>query len=257
MQNYVFSGSKFNHCRLYDFLSGSYSSLPDILNTLMNLRPILFLYALTIGSIAGVVEAKDHEPELPALRKEVSKVESIVPAGWMILAQVSGDLNGDKKDDHVVILTATDNQNDDVNFQRILIVLLDEGGVLKVNAVSQKSVKPKDTGGIWGDPFESIKIERGTFLVSHYAGSRNRWGYRHRYRYQDDGWYLIGRTEYSYDKLSPESEEKDENLLTGRVIETMVDETGKETRTDQKLKLHPLIPLGTGEFDEDGYLELP
>ncbi len=221
-------------------------------------RPsILFLYALTFGPIPGGLGAKDHQPELPALKKEVSEVKAIVPGGWMILAQASGDLNGDKKDDHVVILSSSDTQNDDVNFQRILIVLLDEGGLLKVDAVSQKSVLSRFSGGIWGDPFESLKIERGTFVISHYAGSRNRWGFRHRYRFQDGGYYLIGRTEYSHDTLSPESEEKDENLITGRVIETKVDEKGEKTRTDQKLKPRPLIPLGTGKFDEDGFLELP
>lgn len=200
---------------------------------------------------------KQSKPEIPALPRQVAKLESIVPNGWRILAQASGDLNRDDLPDSVVIVEhATDSANHSAS-PRLLIVLVADGSALKVSAVSYQTVRPRLSGGIWGDPFEELKIERGTFVVSHYAGSRDRWGYKHRYRWQDGGWFLIGRTTINHDTLSPEHHEKDENLITGRVIEKDVDAEGNKSETDKKIAPVALIPLGAGKWQEDGYFELP
>jgi len=215
---------------------------------------ILFLIC---RPVEGSGQEKGERPDLPALPGEVTNVESLVPEGWRILADSSGDLNGDEKDDHVVILTVKDMEDRKANRQRILIVLFDEGGTLKVVAVSQASVLGLYDGGVLGDPFESLVIERGTLLVTHYAGSSDRWGFKHRYRFQDEAFYLIGRTEYGHNTHSMEAYERDENLVTGRVIEKKTDPKGEKTETDKTLKPRPLIRLGTWHFDDLGYLVLP
>lgn len=223
-------------------------------------RLALFLFlSLSATFHSWGAEDATAEPEIPAIPRKVSKVESLVPKGWRILDQASGDLNKDDKPDKVVIVEPADLTSDNSSAPRLLIVLLAdrESSVFKVSAVSYKSVRPRHTGGVLGDPFEELKIERGTFVISHYAGSRDRWGFTHRYRWQDGGWFLIGRTTINHDTLSPEHHEKDENLITGRVIEKIVDKEGNKSETDKKVKPVALIPLGAGKWEEDGYFELP
>ena len=76
-------------------------------------------------------------------------------------------------------------------------------------------------GGVFGDPFEAIDVERGTVVVRHYSGSRDRWGYIDRFRLQDGRWTHIGATERHTDTLDCSYfEERDANLVTGLVVES-------------------------------------
>ncbi|RTZ46441.1 hypothetical protein EJ377_19600 [Chryseobacterium arthrosphaerae] len=43
-----------------------------------------------------------------------------------------------------------------------------------------------------GNPYEGISIKNKTIIVSHFGGSRQKWHYTHRYRFQNNNWYLIG-----------------------------------------------------------------
>ncbi|MNN83368.1 hypothetical protein D3C81_2004010 [compost metagenome] len=91
---------------------------------------------------------------------------------------------------------------------------------------------PSDSGGVWGDPFDSLQIERGTIVVSDYGGSNWRWYDKYRFRFQDNDWYLIGATmgEYYTGTQTPDTgNEEDYNLLTGDYKIRKVDENGKAT----------------------------
>lgn len=179
---------------------------------------------------------------MPVLEKQVATPEDIVPNGWEILAQDSGDLNNDDADDAVLILTHSNYEPDGPDTRRLLILLLRDGDHYQVSTVSGRAVLSRFSGGVYGDPYESLKIERGTFYVSHYGGSAMRWGMKHRYRYQDGGWFLIGHTEYTF--YRGELKEKDENLVTGDIVERIGDEEGN-TISSKKTKVDPapLIPL--------------
>ena len=41
-------------------------------------------------------------------------------------------------------------------------------------------ILPSENGGMMGDPFEGITIERGTIVITHFGGSRQKWTYTHR-----------------------------------------------------------------------------
>ena len=45
-----------------------------------------------------------------------------------------------------------------------------------------------------GDPFEGISIERNCIVINHFGGSRQKWNYTHRFRYQSGDFQLIGAT---------------------------------------------------------------
>ncbi len=67
-----------------------------------------------------------------------------------------------------------------------------------------------------GDPFQDLKIERGCIVINHSGGSRQKWAYTHRYRYQKGDWKLIGATAVANDPCK-EIETFDYNLSSGKV----------------------------------------
>lgn len=187
-------------------------------------------------------EPDEPRPESPALKKSVRTPEDIVPAGWEILEEAKGDLNGDKADDTVLVLTHSNREPDNPQTQRILIVLLAKDGGYEVSAVSDTAVLSRFSGGVMGDPFESVTIEHGTFLISHYGGSAARWGMKYRYALRDGKWYLIEKTDYSL--YRGVLKEKYHNLVTGEVVQTVGDEEGnKESEKKTNLEPNHAIPL--------------
>ncbi|HYX35539.1 MAG TPA: hypothetical protein VE954_20780 [Oligoflexus sp.] len=78
-----------------------------------------------------------------------------------------------------------------------------------------------------GDPWSGLSINRGSFLVSFlvsFAGDSNwRWSYNLRFRFQDNDWFLIGKTEENFAVSSGDAdfEKTDYNLLTGVMIHTV------------------------------------
>ena len=215
--------------------------------------PRIFIYLLLAPLLRSGFSQEDKlsTPEAPALPRHVDTPDDIAPRDWVILAEAKGDLNQDQKSDAVVILTHSDSSPVNPQYQRILVVLLATDKGFELNTVSQTAVRSHHTGGILGDPFQELKIERGTFVITHYAGSRDRWGFSHRYRFQNDGWFLIGRTTLTEDTLSAESFKKDENLITGRVIEISTDENGVRAEKETKVVPGPLIPLSKINAEED------
>ena len=205
------------------------------------LAPIALM--ATAGFSQDTTDDEPAKPEPPALPRQVKSLEALVPADWVVLAEAKGDLNQDAKDDAVVILTHSDTSYENPQHQRILVVLLATDTGYEVSAVSPTAVLSRFSGGVLGDPFQELRIERGTFVIVHYGGSRHRWGFTNRFRFQDEDWFLIGRTTETHDTLSQEATEKDENLITGRVIEVTVNADGKRTKTDTTGKPDPLIPL--------------
>ena len=79
----------------------------------------------------------------------------------------------------------------------LLIALAGDGGY-RLAQSDNGVVLRSDEGGVWGDPFQSLEIARGTVVLSHYAGSAWRWGIVQRFRFQNGDWYLIGQTDSSH-----------------------------------------------------------
>lgn len=175
-----------------------------------------------------------------------ARLEDFVPAGWRLLEKAEGDLDRDKRADAVLVLHRSDEvayPAPEVEIPRLLVILLATADGYRRAAYSAKAVLCKSCGGVFGDPFAGLKIERGTFVIAHYGGSRDRWGYSHRFRLQQGDWFLIGRTTENHDTLTPRREEVDENLLTGDVIETSRSEKGVEKRKKYRKQPAPLIRL--------------
>ena len=198
-------------------------------------------------ALCGVTLAQ--EAKRPPLRvPEVVNVPAeFAPPGWQMEKETlkEADLNGDGRVDAALVISngeAGANAQGEPTFVKHVLVLALRGtdGKLHRSVVSDAAVLDGNEGGVFGDPFESLLIERGAVVIMHYGGSRDRWSYTHRYRYQNGQWMLIGLTIGNTDSLDPEHfDEQDINLSTGLVDahEKGSGETpeGRKTRRSERL----------------------
>lgn len=170
---------------------------------------------------------RGQEVKRPPVRvPEMAQVAlQLVPPGWRaekeMLKEV--DLNGDGKPDAALVISNGGSGSSDVEepsvVKHVLILALrGDDGKLHRSVVSDAAVLDGDEGGAFGDPFEDLSVERGAVVIMHYGGSRDRWGYTHRYRYQDGQWMLIGLDYGNTDSTNLEHyDNHDINLTTGLV----------------------------------------
>ena len=188
-----------------------------------------YLTTITRGCLAAVVlcaptsaqETKRPPLQVPEAADTVSK---FVPRGWRLeegtLAE--SDLNGDGRPDAAFVIS-NGGSNADVNepsFVKHVLILALRGrdGKLHRSIVNDAAVFDGDEGGVFGDPFQKLSIERGVVTIEHYGGSRDRWAFTHKYRFQNGQWELIGLEIGSTDTLDLEHyDDQDINLSTGQV----------------------------------------
>lgn len=144
---------------------------------------------------------------LPAFEMEL-------PAGYKMLREAMGDLDGDGQAEKVFVLNT--GETGDMGEERILLIFKVIQNDWKLLHQARGAVLPSEHGGVFGDPFQSIKIENGTIVLKHFGGSREKWEYTHRFRYQDKKWALIGATVIN-EAACEWKEVFDYNLSTGKV----------------------------------------
>ncbi len=148
--------------------------------------------------------------------KKINNVHlsGFIPDGYYVLDSVKGDLNGDAFPDMLVLLTVKESIDSFQWAKRPLLILTgDENGKLTLVAQNNKVVYSGDSGGMLGDPYQSISIEKGCFTVFHYGGSRWRWEVETTFCYSDTSknWYLEKEYHHGFFLYVDEYEEKKEN----------------------------------------------
>lgn len=155
-----------------------------------------------------------------------------VPAGWHILvkydgnpAVAEGDLNKDGIKDKAFIIEENIRAESDAAYdpfppRNLLIIFGQKDGSYKLSIKTEKAILLGYEGGGFGDPFDDLIVDRGSISLNYFGGSGPRWYSHYGFRYQDNGWYLIGATEGELVEVNGEmdSVEKDYNLLTGDYI---------------------------------------
>ncbi|WP_260260718.1 hypothetical protein [Vibrio intestinalis] len=132
-----------------------------------------------------------------------------------VLEEVYGDLDRDGIDEKVVILDS--GLMGDFGTLRSILIYKNTDDGWQLMHYSDKAVLPSLHGGIMGDPFNGLSIERGALVIRHFGGSMQKWNYVHRFRLEENQWRLIGAT-INYGILQCEYFEFDYNLLTGNAI---------------------------------------
>lgn len=171
---------------------------------------------------------------------DYAKFAGYVPFGWQIKTKAEGDLNEDGISDAAIIAEDAIEKNTTLNWQycannececakaqncarKLRLFLGKKDGSYELSLTSDKAILLANEGGDFGDPLEGVEISNGSVLLkfvggSSYGGSSWWWDNKYRFRYQNDGWYLIGKTAVNYYDRCPNEvfRSVDTNYLTGK-----------------------------------------
>jgi hypothetical protein len=125
-----------------------------------------------------------------------NQLQKFIPKGYTLLDAANGDLNLDNFKDIILVLKDTSEKDkiDTNEFKRPLLILI--GNADKSFTLAGRNdnvVYCHDCGGIFGDPYDGIEINRGTFTINHFGGSNDRWSNEITFRYSKTNkkWYLL------------------------------------------------------------------
>ena len=183
----------------------------------------MVLALLAFFNPAGAQEDVKRPPLL--VPDSVDTAQQFVPAGWRAeeAKPKEIDLNGDGKPDLAFVISnggsgASGPGEPSVVKHVLILALRGADGKLHRSVVSDAAVQDGDEGGSFGDPFQDLSIERGAVVIMHFGGSRERWNFTHRYRFQNGQWTLIGLDIGYTDSTDPENyNDQDIKLSTGLV----------------------------------------
>lgn len=139
------------------------------------------------------------------------------PENFVIIDTVSGDLDNDGIKELVV---AYNTRKEDTSFESVprnLIIYKMQLHKWTLWKESDQALYGSRDGGMMGDPFGEINIEKGILKISQNGGSSWKWSHTDRYRYQNGEFYLVGYSS-QYGKPCEYWEDVDFNLSTGKMI---------------------------------------
>lgn len=164
-----------------------------------------------------------------------------IPDDWHIFAAAKGNLNEDSSPDYVVLIeknqaeyhsvsrftlsydapyiaqSVTDEWDSEAAPRKLLVFGgLNDGTFVHVFS-NNDWVERGDFGGMFGDSFDGLEINRGSILLKAFGGSREKWYHIIRIRYENRKWRVIGYTDGYYDGLTTDALDVDRNLLTYKV----------------------------------------
>ncbi len=152
--------------------------------------PLLFICHVIFGQIIVAVPAE---------------IKPFVQNGYDVLDFKTGDLNGDKKVDAILILKLKGEDTvvteDYIEPKRPLLLLVRQAnGRLKLERQNDQIVMCRECGGMYGDPYSELSIEENGFAISFYGGSAWRWtrGYSFIYNAAKKDWFIAVETESTY-----------------------------------------------------------
>lgn len=123
----------------------------------------------------------------------------LVPAGYVVVEEVQGDLNKDDKTDYVLLIKATDKEKFvdheylgtlDRN-RRGIIVAFENNGEYELTLKNLDCFSSEnEDGGVYFAPELSINVQKGSLFISYGHGRYGYWSYN--FRYQNSDFELIG-----------------------------------------------------------------
>ena len=114
------------------------------------------------------------------------------PNSFKILDEIEGDLDKDGVSEKVIVYDTE--KETDFGTERQIYIYKKNNDKWELWEKSIGAILPSQHGGMMGDPFEGISIERNCIVIHHFGGSRQKWNYTHRFRYQSGDFQLIGAT---------------------------------------------------------------
>ena len=243
-------------------------------------RRYLLLAAGMLPIAAGPASAQEppsqDPPEVsyPAIVGQAIEAKGFVPDGWLLERTRKGDLDGDGRDDLVLVLKmdAATNRIDNTGFgpdvfdtnPRMLVAALaeDDGSyrrVLADHSLVPRPYSPTLDDFLWEDAGGGVEVKDGALRVSlHMWASAGTWftsttGFT--FRYRDGCFRLVGYDQSSTHRASGEIETVSVNYLTRRAWREhgSISDEGRPERLWSRMEKKPLLCLeevGDGlEFD--------
>ena len=138
-----------------------------------------------------------------------SEVKPFIERNTKVLALESSDLNGDGKSDYVLVLEKQDLDPEgnplEVGQRPLILLIRNENNVLYAAKRNENLILCSTCGGVWGDPFQGVKVGLKTFTINHYGGSNYRWTSDYKYNYSkiDNTWQLVKVVESDFNTFTP------------------------------------------------------
>jgi hypothetical protein len=173
-----------------------------------------------------------------------ASVEQMIPSGWTLEKQTSGDLNDDRQPD--VALELIQPKTGD----RALLVLLATPSGWEKLALAPKLLLCQKCAGMMGTQTGEhiiVNIDKGVLVVEQYRGSRDAIHLTHRFRIDRTSQKLvcIGEDINPYDRANGNKINDSRNFLTGkRIVETILVNTRdghKPRRSTEELKVSKVL----------------
>ncbi|MFN5418345.1 MAG: hypothetical protein ACK5B9_14905 [Flavobacteriia bacterium] len=143
-------------------------------------------------------------------------LKDFIPKNYALLDSASGNLNLDEYKDYVFVLKKIDEEKtSDVNEhpeKRPLIILIgQQDGTFKQIKRNDNAVYCVDCGGMMGDPFTGITLEKGSFTITHFGGSNWRWSKNITFKFpeSENEWFLYQIESSSFHTSDPEKAEQE------------------------------------------------
>lgn len=164
--------------------------------------------------------------------KTAKTIEEFTPKYWKLKGTAFGNLDDDVTDEEIAAVYETPNEGE-MGFEQRLAVYKKKNGLWTLWRQSAAPVLSSAHGGMMGNPFVGIDIQRRCIVIYHFGGSRQKWSYTHRYRFQNNNWYAIGAT-INFGAPCDYFENLDYNMVTGDVIVSHEIEECNEENDDIK-----------------------
>lgn len=174
------------------------------------------------------------------------------PQGYTVLGKTMGDLNKDGIPELLLVYDTP--RQTDYGSEREIGIYQQKDNAWELWHTSVGAVLPSEHGGTMGDPFDGIAVENGAITINHFGGSRHRWYYIHRYRYQQGDWYLIGTTIQTGEPCQY-WETMDYNLSTKKAKFTREKEACEEEEgSDELVEVNKIFDIPTPQLPKmDGF----
>ncbi len=145
----------------------------------MKKRLSIYILVLFIFSLASCKSQENKKSEIIQ-----------IPKSFKILAETEGDIDEDGISEKVIVYDTE--KETDLGTERQIFIYKINSDKWELWKKSVGAILPSQHGGMMGDPFEGISIERNCIVINHFGGSRQKWNYTHRFRFQSGEFQLIG-----------------------------------------------------------------
>lgn len=132
-------------------------------------KQIIFIYFIILQVLSFTYSYSQN-----AIKGSIpTSIINQLPTDFKIFDFASGDLNKDGRIDYIIVLKS---KNGNLNVIRPMYIFLDINAKYQLFAINNKAIGDNECGGMYGDCYKNIVINKGRFSIEYYGGSgNNKW----------------------------------------------------------------------------------